>query len=101
MGLLLCESETWGGRLFAVACVLLFAAGCCLLRWIYVASRTKSLDVEQGGAVGTPRPTLLRATICFICATVACMVVCYALSPSGRTAAGAKLQSVFPPGTHY
>jgi predicted esterase len=39
--------------------------------------------------------------IVLIGAAVVCIVICYELAPSGKTAAGAKLQSVFPPGTHY
>lgn len=100
--LLLCESETWGGRLFAVSCVLLFAAGCCLFRWIYVGGR--GLRVE--GKPLTLDPSLHRMgrgveTICLLGAAIVCIAFCYAVAPSGKVAASSKLQSVSPPGKHY
>lgn len=82
--LLLCEAETWGARLFALSCVLLFVAGSSLFIWFYRNRRRAK-----------------TATLLLFGSAVACIVICYALAPSGKTSAGSKLQSVFPSGTHY
>ncbi len=82
--LLLCESETWGGRLFAISCVLLFVVDCSLFIWLYRSHRRAK-----------------TATLLLFGAAVLCIVMCYALVPSGKTSTGSKLQSVFPSGTHY
>src|ERR1051325_501142 len=79
--LLLFQAETWLGRLFATSVLLLYLAGCFLVRWLH----------KSGGMA------------CVIIGAIACagFITCYVGSPSGATPIGSKLHSVFPRSVTY
>jgi predicted esterase len=81
---LLLDAETWNGRLFAAACLVLYSGTCAHYLWL-----------KKGGRVGGQGALALSAL------ALSGFAACYTFSPSGVTSGGSKLQSVFPPGRHY
>src|SRR5881394_3100881 len=81
---LLLDAETGNGRLFAASCLGLYAGTCAFYLWLRKGGR-----VAGRGALALSGVALIG------------FAASYAFSPSGVTAGGSKLQSVFSPGRHY
>src|SRR6476619_5300082 len=78
--LLLFQAESWPGRLFAASVLVLYLAGCFLVRWLH----------KSGRGVG-------RASIITGVLGCAGFLICSILAPSGVTPIGSKFRSVLRP----